>query len=81
MSTHNIWQKNVHSTNCLEDEACPVKVWLGKLTALDMTSLGCLVHKTSTKTVSSRNNSKVIQSVGVKLLVRSVTYIPFRIFC
>ena len=23
--------------NLLEDEACPVKVWLGKLTALDMT--------------------------------------------
>ena len=26
--------------NCLEDLACPVNVWLGKLTALDMTSLG-----------------------------------------
>ena len=26
--------------NCLEDEACPVKVWLGKLTVLDMTPLG-----------------------------------------
>ena len=46
MSTHNIWQKNVRNTNCLEDEACPVMVWLGKLTALDMTSLGWLVHKT-----------------------------------
>ena len=22
--------------NCLEDYACPVKMWLGKLTALDM---------------------------------------------
>ena len=26
--------------NRLEDYACPVKVWLGKLTALDMTPLG-----------------------------------------
>ena len=26
--------------NRLEDQACPVKVWLGKLTALDMTPLG-----------------------------------------
>ena len=26
--------------NCLEDYACPVNVWLGKLTALDMTLLG-----------------------------------------
>ena len=26
--------------NHLEDQACPVNVWLGKLTALDMTPLG-----------------------------------------
>ena len=26
--------------NSLEDSACPVNVWLGKLTALDMTPLG-----------------------------------------
>ena len=26
--------------NRLEDEACPVNVWLGKLTMLDMTPLG-----------------------------------------
>ena len=26
--------------NRLEDKACPVNVWLGKLTALDMTPLG-----------------------------------------
>ena len=45
MSTPNIWQKNVRNTNCLEDEVCPVMVWLGKLTALDMTSLGWLVRK------------------------------------
>ena len=26
--------------NCFEDEACPVKVWLGKLITLNMTPLG-----------------------------------------
>ena len=36
--------------NCLEDKACPVKVCLGKLTALDMTPLGLLGRKTSTQT-------------------------------
>ena len=32
------------------DEACPVNVWLGKLTALDMTPLGWLGRKKSTQT-------------------------------
>ena len=36
--------------NRLEDEACPVNVWLGKLTALDMTPLGWLDRKTLTQT-------------------------------
>ena len=36
--------------NRLEDWACPVNVWLGKLTALDMAPLGWLGHKTSTQT-------------------------------
>ena len=36
--------------NRLEDKACPVNVWLGKLTALDMTPLGWLGPKTSTQT-------------------------------
>ena len=35
--------------NHLEDYACPVKVWLGKLTALDMTPLGWVGPKTSTQ--------------------------------
>ena len=35
--------------NRLEDQACPVNVWLGKLTALDMTPLGWLGRKTSTQ--------------------------------
>ena len=36
--------------NRLEDQACTVNVWLGKLTALDMTPLGWLGRKTSTRT-------------------------------
>ena len=36
--------------NRLEDLVCPVNVWLGKLTALDMTPLGWLGRKTSTQT-------------------------------
>ena len=39
--------------NRLEDKACPVNVWLGKLTALDMTPLGWLGRKTSTQTNKS----------------------------
>ena len=35
--------------NRLEDLACPVNVWLRKLTALDMTPLGWLGRKTSTQ--------------------------------
>ena len=36
--------------NHLEDWACPVNVWLGKLTVLDITALGWLGCKTSTQT-------------------------------
>ena len=36
--------------NRLEDYACPVNVWLGKLTTLDMSPLGWLGRKTSTQT-------------------------------
>ena len=36
--------------NRLDDKSCVVKVWLGKLTALDMTPLGWLGRKTSTQT-------------------------------
>ena len=35
--------------NRLEDKACPVNVWIGKLTALDMTPLSWLGRKTSTQ--------------------------------
>ena len=34
----------------LQDKACPVKVWLGKLTAFIMTPLGRMGGKTSTQT-------------------------------
>ena len=40
--------------NRLEDKACPVNVWLGKLTVLDMTPLGWLGRKTSTQTSKPR---------------------------
>ena len=36
--------------NRLEDQACPVNVWLGKLTVFDMTPMGWLGRKTSTQT-------------------------------
>ena len=36
--------------NRLEDKACPVKVWFGKLTVLAMTLLGIQGHKTLTQT-------------------------------
>ena len=44
--------------NRLEDKACPVNVWLGKLTALDMTPLGWLGRKTSTQTNKIFRDSK-----------------------
>ena len=40
--------------NSLEDLACPVKLWLGKLTALDMTPLGWLGCETSTQTKKNK---------------------------
>ena len=42
--------------NRLEDQACPVNVWLGKLTALDMTLLGWLGRKTSTQTTQTNKS-------------------------
>ena len=36
--------------NCLEDYTCLVKVWLGKLTTLDITPLGWVGRKDSTQT-------------------------------
>ena len=39
--------------NCLEDLSLPRKVWLGKLTTLDMTPLRWLSSKTSTQTNKS----------------------------
>ena len=42
--------KNVHELiNGIEDSACPGKVWLGKLTAHNMTLMSYLGRKTSTR--------------------------------
>ena len=48
----SVSNERIHTilVNRLEDWACPVNVWLGKLTALDMTPLGWLGRKTSTQT-------------------------------
>ena len=59
--------------NRLEDKACPVNVWLGKLTALDMTPLGWLGRKTSTQTNS-------LCYIWPWYSVRSVNQRPFGIF-
>ena len=50
--------------NCLEDYACPGKVWLGKLTMLDMTLMGWLGRKTSTQTIHSYYSSVSNDSVS-----------------
>ena len=42
--------------NCLDDLACPVNVWLNKLTAFEMTPLGGLGRKTSTQTNTLSRN-------------------------
>ena len=47
--------------NRLEDYPCPVNVWLGKLTALDMTPLGWLGRKSSTQTNKTLNISTQCQ--------------------
>ena len=48
----SFWWKSVHKilVNRLEDYACPVNMWLGKLTVLNMTPLGWLGRKTSAQT-------------------------------
>ena len=60
--------------NRLEGLACPVNVWLGKLTALDMTTLGWLGRKTSTQTnnTSLLNTSRVVGERFVGLSVESI---------
>ena len=53
--------------NHLEDYACPVNVWLGKLTALDMTPLGWLGRKTSTQTNKKINPRRGLQHSFVEI--------------
>ena len=61
--------------NCLEDEACPVNVWLGKLTALDMTPMGWLGRKTSTQT-----NRGIFKSKSHSLAYPKVKFDCFSIY-
>ena len=63
--------------NRLEDLACPINVWLGKLTTLDMTPLGWLGHKTSKQTQtksSSIHADKVYTRVLQKVLSQGSDY-------
>ena len=53
--------------NRLEDYACPVNVWLGKLTALDMTPLGWLGRKTSTQTNTWRQDQLCCMDFPLKV--------------
>ena len=43
----SIWRKNVQILVNRLEQACPVKMWLSKLAALDMTPLGWLSSKTN----------------------------------
>ena len=84
----SFWRKNVHNTgshirglcrlevNRLEDYACPVNVWLGKLTALDMTPLGWLGRKTSTQTKALFDVSLILMVTPRKGLVSRIV-----VFC
>ena len=66
--------------NRLEDKTCPVNVWLGKLTALDMTPLGWLGHKTSAQTnlqtyigkKLKKSSCLKLQGLGLWYLVSSI---------
>ena len=48
----------------LGDYACPVKVWLDELTALDMTPLGLMGRKTSTHTQKTLLSDASIGPLG-----------------
>ena len=58
--------------NRLEDWACPVNVWLGKLTALDMTPLGWLGRKTSTQTNRESVNPCHIQLAALQNILIAI---------
>ena len=49
--------------NRLEDKACPVNVWWGKLTALNMTPLGWLGCKTSMQTNKNWKLQSLLTSI------------------
>ena len=51
--------------NRLEDQACPVNVWISKMTAVDMSPLGWLGRKTSTQTNTA--TTFVPKDVAIKM--------------
>ena len=53
-------------------KACPVNAWLGKLTALDMTSLGWLGRKTYTQTNDAHRTKRAPYTTGEQRRSRSV---------
>ena len=55
--------------NCLEDQACPVKMWLGKLTVLNMTPSGWLGHKTSSQTKAENGLVQISKQEWVRCYV------------
>ena len=59
--------------NRLEDQACPVNVWLGKLTALDMTPLGWLGRKINTNKPFSVIQIKIFILVILSLIYTLMT--------
>ena len=61
--------------NRLEDKACPVNVWLGKLTALDMTPLVDWAVKPQHKqTILTSDKMHVLQSDTLQPLYNVVHY-------
>ena len=61
--------------NCLEDLACPINVWLGKLATLDMTPLGWLGHETSKQT-QTKSSSIHADKVYTRVLQKFCHWAP-----
>ena len=59
--------------NRLDDYVCPVSVWLGKLTVLDMTPLDWLGRKTSTQTNKQTHSLWMLRFVTSKQIYAKIT--------